>query len=146
MKTSMMMTTALAAVIAAPNVEAKSADAKSSAVQEAVRAFVGGADQQSAEAVSKVLHEQFRVVFSMDGKPGASVLPKAVYLDLLTKKKIGGDERTVTFEWVRVEGDLAYAKTKIDGKKAGFDGIMTLVRHEGAWRIIQDAVVMRVKS
>lgn len=111
------------------------------AVEQAVERFASGGDRQDAEALEKVLHEQFRVVLAQPSKDEATVMSRDQYLELIRAKKIGGVRRNVKVKWLEVRGDLAFAKAELSSEKASFDGLYTLAREGGRWRIIQDAVM-----
>ncbi|MFT4621707.1 MAG: hypothetical protein ACI8PZ_000359 [Myxococcota bacterium] len=76
---------------------------------------------------------------------GVSVLPRAVYLDLIRGGKIGGTPRTASVEVVHVTDDLATVKGTLDSDSAHFDCVWTVARTDGAWRILQDTVVYAPK-
>lgn len=111
-------------------------------IEAAVKAFAAAGDARSVSAAEGILHPEFRTVFAMGEQPEATLLSRATYLQLLRAGKIGGDERSVRVRETRTWGPIAVARVKLEGKKATFDGEITLARHEGRWKVVQDAVQM----
>lgn len=109
------------------------------ALSEVVRDFAKGGDNRDLGALERVLHADFRVVLSMPKKPVSS-MNRAQYLGLIKAGKIGGKPRSVKILWTQTKGDLGFVSATLAGGPATFDTVYTLVRENGRWRIIQDAV------
>lgn len=142
MKMSKMMMTAgllAGALVSAPG-DGLAGSSPEDEVRAAVRAYVAGADAQDTAAVEKTVHPAFRVVASMGGTGEISLMSKADYLKLLDAKKIGGAKRKVTMEWTKQKGNIAFVKAVLDSDAARFDALYTVVRHEGRWVVVEDAV------
>lgn len=117
------------------------------AARAAVARFAQAADARDVGALEAALHPEFRVTFTMAGKPGVTVMSRDAYLGAAKAGKIGGDTRALTVDGVRIVGDLAFVHGKLVGQKARFDGTWTLARTAEGWRVVHDAVVFRpVKS
>ncbi len=110
------------------------------ALLEAVQDFTKGGDARNIGALERVLHADFRVVLSMRQKPVSS-MSRAQYLGLIKAGKIGGKPRSVKILWTQTKGDLGFVSATLKGGAATFDTVYTLVREDGQWRIIQDAVL-----
>lgn len=144
MKKTVIVTGALCAAMGLEGGAAAAVDAD---VAAAVRAFSQAADAQDAGALDRALHPAFRTVFSVTRAGDPTVISRGDYLGLTKAKKIGGDDRAVRVVWTeRASEDVAFAKVVLDGKKATFSGLMTLVRHDGRWTVFQDAVRMDPKG
>jgi Putative lumazine-binding len=109
-------------------------------IEATVRQFSSAGDQQDAGQLDKILHPQFRaVVHRLFGAPDVSLMDKALYLQLIRDKKIGGDARDVVLLQTDVEGNIATVKAVLQGKALRFTTFISLVRLEnGAWQIVGD--------
>lgn len=135
---------ALSTVLALFTLASVSAEARpDQGIREAVSAFVKAGDAQDTEAAERVLHPEFRAVFAMGEQPEATLLGRDAYLGLLKAKKIGGDTREIRFGSTRRLGPIAVAQVTLNGQKARFSGALTLTRHDGRWKVVQDAVQVR---
>lgn len=115
-------------------------------VAAAVRAYVAAGDKRDVGTLDRMMHGDFRVVVTMGASGEVSTMSKADYLGLMKAKKIGGDARTVELEWSKPSGNIAFAKATLRSDKATFDSLFTLVRKDGKWIVISDAVRLDVKS
>ena len=113
-------------------------------VVDAVEAFVRAGDGRDLEALEQVLHDDFRVVAQMPS--GVSVIDRASYLGLVRGEKIGGEAREQQVHAVMESGDLATVKGSLQSATAAFDCTWSLVKVDGAWRVVQDLVVFRPKG
>lgn len=116
------------------------------AVRAQVTAFAAAGDGRDVSALEGLLHPDFRVAFTVRGKPGLTLMSRAQYVGAAKAGKIGGDRRTLTIDRVRVSGDLAQVEGRLAGARADFDGTWTLVRTEAGWRLLQDAVVFAPRA
>lgn len=148
--TRLALAATVTAAFMASTLTSESASAEPStvdpAVTQVIKAFARAGDARDLVGVQKATHKDFRVVFTIAGKPGTTVLSRQAYLDMMKAGKLGGGERRVKVEWTRVDGDLAYARLEMDRKDARFTTMMTLARGEAGWQIMQDSVVMAVKQ
>ncbi len=110
-------------------------------IETRIRAFAKAGDARAVGQLEGMLHPQFRVAFSSPGKPGAALMDRATYLSLLKAGTIGGGHREVTIEWTQVDHDLAHAKVKMSRDTARFSGVLTFVRTNGNWQVLQDATL-----
>lgn len=111
------------------------------AVRAQVAAFAAAGDARDVPALEGLLHPDFRVAFTVKGKPGLTVMSRAQYLGAAKAGKIGGDTRALTVERARIDGDLALVEGRLVGAKATFSATWTLARTAEGWRLLQDAVV-----
>ncbi|MFN7119250.1 MAG: nuclear transport factor 2 family protein [Saprospiraceae bacterium] len=105
-----------------------------------VTQFAKYADTQDATAMSAILDDQYRAYLNrLMGSNQVNTLDKTTYLQLLKDKKIGGEERTVTIATVDVNGNNAFVKVKMEGKKMTFVSYLLLAKSEGGdWKIVAD--------
>lgn len=104
------------------------------------QSFCTAGDQQDASAMEKLLHPDFRTLFTFGQAGEAAQLPRDQYIEMIRAKKFGGDARTVQIKSTeRVSDNVAYVKASLVGKKATLHSLLILVRHQGHWRIYQDA-------
>ena len=120
---------------------APTATADDAAVRAQVTAFAAAGDARDVARLEAVLHPDFRVAFTVKGKPGLTMMDRAAYLGAAKAGKIGGDTRTLTVDRVHIADDLALVQGRLAGARAEFDATWTLVRTEKGWRLLQDAVV-----
>lgn len=71
-----------------------------------------------------------------------TLLDREAFLGLIADGKAGGDQRKVLIRRVESHGDLAVVRVRLEGRKAVFEGSMTLLRDRKGWRVFQDAVHM----
>lgn len=111
-----------------------------SKIAEVVRIFSTAGDQQNATNLDPVLHPQFRaVVHRLFGAPDVSLMDKALYLQLIRDKKIGGDKREVHLLHTEISNNIATVKAIFQGKMLRFTTYISLVKMEnGTWQIIGD--------
>lgn len=116
-------------------------DAKDLAKIEAlVQNFSSAGDRQDAPELDKILHPQFRaVVHRLFDSPELSLMDKALYLQLMKDKKIGGDQRAAYVLQTDLEGNIAHVKAVFEGKTLRFTTFISLVKLEnGEWQIVDD--------
>ena len=111
------------------------------ALEDAVRAVAAAADAQDVARMDKLLHDNFSTHFVVAKAPGEKAVPKKVYLDLLGAKKIGGDQRQVNLLSVERVERLAFARVRLNGKKANFEAQQTWVKADAGWRLLSESVV-----
>lgn len=106
----------------------------------AVKEFADAADQRDADRLDKIMHKDYRsVVNRLFGSAEVSIMNKTLYLDLLKKGKIGGDQRSVNINSVNVIGNNAVVNVSLTGKELVFHSFMQLVKApSGEWLVISD--------
>lgn len=109
-------------------------------VKSVITQFVQAADLQDADQVATLLHEDFRVVMNqLFGSSDVSFMNKAVYVQLIRDKKMGGDKRTIDFVSVDVVNQNASVKVLLKGKTMVFESLLHLIKTpEGKWQLIND--------
>lgn len=114
-------------------------DSADPSVEAAVRAFAAAADARDLAALDAALHPDFRVLLTRPGAAGVTVLPRAAYTQMARDGKVGGTARAVVVHAAATRGDLAWASVTLTGAAARFESLLTLARHDGAWRVVEDA-------
>lgn len=109
-------------------------------VKNIITQFVEAADRQDADKVASVLHEDFRVVMNqLFGSTEISFMNKAVYVQLIRDKKMGGGKRTIDFVSVDVVNQNASVKVLLKGKTMVFESLLHLIKTtDGKWQLIND--------
>ncbi|MEP2670880.1 MAG: nuclear transport factor 2 family protein [Cyclobacteriaceae bacterium] len=109
-------------------------------VKNVITQFVQAADQQDAEQVASILHEDFRVVMNqLFGSNEVSTMSKSVYVQLIRDKKMGGEKRTIDFVSVDVVNQNASVKVLLKGKTMVFESLLHLIKTtDGKWQLIND--------
>ena len=110
------------------------------AIQSTITAFAKAADQSDAKALAQYLDPNYRIVMNqLFGSSEVNIMPRAVYLDKIAKKEFGGDDRSLKFENISINGSSASAIVLLKGKKMTFRSIFTLVKNaEGKWKLVSD--------
>ena len=116
-----------------------------SAIRNAVEAFALAADQRNVQSLEKVMHGSFRTVFKTRGKGGYNTIDKDSYINLVKDRKIGGVKRRLKIISVVEYDNMAMVRAHLSNARVRFESGYTLVKDEGAWKIMQDATVFAVK-
>lgn len=113
------------------------------AIRKVIETFVKGGDQQDVSMLESVLHESYRVVWNDPANDKVSVLDRATYLSFIEQKKFGGDKRELKIESISIQDESnASVKLFLDGKAADFKGLLSLVKADGKWQLVQDLTLM----
>ena len=115
-------------------------DTNMAAVIKAVEQFTKSADKRDVKQMDAIMHSNFRAIVNrLFGSEEVSIMDKALYLDLLKKGKIGGDNRKITVESIHFEGSNALVKATLEGEELIFYTFIQLVQEtSGDWKIISD--------
>lgn len=116
--------------------------ARAATPEAAVRALTRAADRRDVPAMRALLHADYRVTFAIAGKPGATVLDRATYLNLAKAGKIGGTPRTVALGWQKADGEFAQVQATLTGAPARFDMVFTVVKGADGWQVISESTRM----
>lgn len=113
-------------------------------VSEIVHQYSKSADERNLTTMRELLHEDFRsIVNRAFGSEEIQLMDKTTYLDLMSKKIIGGDQRKVTILSIDFEEKNAVVKARLLGKKMIFNTFIQLVKEaDGEWKIISDLPVI----
>lgn len=114
-----------------------------------VHAFSKSGDERNVVKLEKILHKDYRAIVNQAfGSSEIQFMDKATYLDLLKKKAIGGDTRSVTILSIEMEENNAIVKAKFAGKALIFTTFMQMVKNsEGEWKVMSDLpVIQKVKN
>lgn len=116
------------------------AQSEEEVVKNVIIEFVDAADRQDADEVASILHDDFRVVMNqLFGSTEVNFMNKAVYVQLIRDKKMGGDKRTIDFVSVDVVNKNASVKVLLKGKTMIFESHLHLIKiADGRWRLIND--------
>ncbi len=114
------------------------------AVKSTIEMFAAAGDAQDADKLGHCLDANYRVVMNqLFGSTEVSVMPREAYLEAIRSKKFGGDTRALTFADVQINGNTAYAKVELKGKKMTATSIFTLVQNaKGKWLLVSDVPVI----
>lgn len=109
-------------------------------ISESVHTFSTSADTRDVDSLQELLHDNFRAIVNQAfGTKEVQFMDKAMYLDLLEKEVIGGDQRFVTILSMDVEERNAVVKAKLVGKDLSFITFIQLIKDiDGKWRIMSD--------
>ncbi|MEL6654640.1 MAG: nuclear transport factor 2 family protein [Bacteroidota bacterium] len=114
------------------------------AIRKVLQTFVQGGDQQDVSMLEGVLHDAYRVVWNDPASGKVQVLDRATYLSFIEQKKFGGDTRKLKIESISMQdASNASAKVYIDGEAADFMGLISLVKADGQWQLVQDLTLMK---
>ncbi|MEL7534096.1 MAG: nuclear transport factor 2 family protein [Bacteroidota bacterium] len=115
------------------------------AIRKVLETFVKGGDKQDVAMLEGVLHESYRVVWNDQASGAVKVLDRTTYLSFIEQKKFGGDSRTLKIESISLQNEAnASVKVFLDGNAADFRGLISLVKAEGRWQLVQDLTLMEV--
>ncbi len=137
--------TVMAMLVAVAGLPAVSG-ASDAPIAEAIRGFARAGDTQDVQALDRVVHSGFRVVFRVAGSDDVTVLDRTKYREMLEAKKLGGSRRKLEIMSVQQSGGMANVHVRMEGTDATFEGVMTLVQNGGRWKLIQDATVYTPKG
>ena len=114
------------------------------AIKNVITAFAKAGDQNDASALASLLDDNYRLVMNqLFGSKEVSIMPRAVYLKKIKNKEFGGDQRTLTFKEIILNGNTAMAKATFAGKKMTFESLLVLVKNSnGEWKLISDIPVI----
>jgi Putative lumazine-binding len=109
-------------------------------IEAVVREFSAAGDKQDVTRLGKILHPQYRAVVNrLFGSTELSLMDRALYLQLISDKKIGGDTREVFLLQIDLVGNTASVKSIFRGKVLNFTTFVSLVKlPDGTWQIISD--------
>jgi len=112
-----------------------------------VEKFSAAGDAQDADALTKIIDDNYRIVWNNVEKGTVTVLDKTTYLGMIRDKKVGGDKRDVQIEAVElIDGGNALVRATLTGTKADFSSLYSLVKNDkGEWHVVQDQVFMQMK-
>ena len=112
-----------------------------------VEAFALAAEQHDVAAFETILHPEFRVIATRYPNPETtSILPRAVYLQLIGGGKIGGEAYDVTVHSVNETKHNATVIATLTGEKTTMDVTLLLTQDaKGAWSIISDFPIITPK-
>lgn len=116
------------------------------ALAQAIEQFVKAGDEQNVQALEGLLHTNYRIVWNNPEKGTLTVLDRETYLTMIRDKKIGGDQRVIHVESIElIAGGNALVKTRLKGEKANFQSLLSFVKKDEAWLLVQDQVFMQAK-
>lgn len=110
------------------------------AIRQAITQFASAADANDVQAMDKLLHDSYRIVWPQADKE-PMIVPRKLYLEKIGSKEWGGDNRHVKIEWIKTSGAHATALVVLQGK-ATFHSLLDLVKVKEHWLVTQDAVEM----
>lgn len=113
-------------------------------IKAVIEQFAAAADAQDADALAGVLDPNYRVVMNqLFGSDQVMTMDRATYLDKIRKKEFGGDQRTLTFHELTLNGNTASAKVELKGQNMTFVSLLQLVKDaRGHWKLVSDLPVV----
>ncbi len=114
-------------------------------VTKLVHAFSKNSDERNIDKMDNILHQNYRTIVNQAfGSDEIQLMNKTNYLDLLKRKVIGGDKRSVIILSIDMEENNAVVKAKFTGKKLIFTTFIQLVKDSaGKWKIISDLPIIQ---
>jgi Putative lumazine-binding len=109
-------------------------------VEKTIALFAQAADTRNVEQLRQVLHDEFRVSMNrLFGSNTLSIMPKAVYLQMIEEGKLGGEKRIITILGTDISQNTASATVIFKGKTLTFQSYLQLVKTEaGQWQVLGD--------
>lgn len=105
-----------------------------------VQTFAAAAQTRDVEALRRVLDPA--AVQQVFLKDAWSPLPTPTYLDLMSKGAIGGEPVNLDIQEVDQRGRVATVSAVRTTPTYRFEDTLTLIDHQGTWRIVGAAVVV----
>lgn len=114
------------------------------AIKEVINAFALAGDQNDVKSLEKCLDPNYRITMNrLFGSKEVSIVPRSLYISKIKSKEWGGDERTLSYLSIIVNGNTAMAHVKMKGEKATFVSLICLVKNEdGQWQLISDLPII----
>ncbi|MGE3800947.1 MAG: nuclear transport factor 2 family protein [Candidatus Kapaibacterium sp.] len=104
------------------------------AITEVIEQFKESGDRQNPELAQPILHDNF-TLFYFGGEEWVTTT-KGGYIKALEAKVIGGVERNIRVEEVKITGAVATAHVQFSSDEALFDQFVNLVKSESGWQIV----------
>lgn len=113
-------------------------------IENLVKEFALMGEQQDAEQLNDLLHDEFRIVMNqLFGSKEVSIMTKQLYLQKIKDKEFGGDKKTVVLSDLSILGNNASAKVQFKGEKTSFTSLIHFVRNiMDEWKLIEEIPVM----
>ncbi|RAW02863.1 nuclear transport factor 2 family protein [Pseudochryseolinea flava] len=108
-------------------------------VKDAIATFVKAGDTNDVSLLEHILHPQFHNV--QDGffnEHGIFIFSKEDYKALVGSKRFGGAPRTIQFDSVNIDGNLAYATVQLESSRLKFNSTINLCHTNGQWKVIHN--------
>lgn len=106
------------------------------AIEKVLEAYWQGADNQNTETLSRVLHDDYRVIALT--AEGNRLILKQDYLDLVTAQKIGGTPRQFALISTDVSGNVAQSRLTLRSDAVTFHDHVTLTKTNNKWQMISN--------
>jgi len=106
-------------------------------ITQCISTFIEGGDTNDVKRLDQILHKDYRNIQSgFFSKKGTTILNKTTYIELIRTKTFGGVKRQITYNALKVQGDLAYADVHLESKTMIFHSLITLIKEDKQWYII----------
>lgn len=114
-------------------------------IKKVIKKFVKAGEERNVEVYKDILHEEFRVIANRYPTPEkTSILPASVYIDLISKKVIGGTKYQVIFNSINITEHSATALTELKTEKGGqFVTFLLVLNPKNDWKIIADMATQK---
>ena len=91
--------------------------------------------------INELTHGDFRIMWHDDQNEKVMNIPKAAYLEKLSSKEFGGDNREVNIlKVITIDKTNAAVHARLTGEKAVMSSIFSLTNLGGDWKIVQELV------
>lgn len=113
-------------------------------IKKVITNFAKAADNSDATKLATYLDENYRIVMNrLFGSESVSIINKTDYLAKIESKEWGGDKRKVEVLSIVVNGNTASAHVSLQGEKATFISIFTLIKNaDGEWLLVSDIPII----
>ncbi len=114
------------------------------AIEKVITNFAKAADNNNVTELATYLDENYRIVMNrLFGSESVSIINKTDYLAKIESKEWGGDKRKVEVHSIVVNGNTASAHVSLQGEKATFISIFTLIKNaDGEWLLVSDTPII----
>jgi Putative lumazine-binding len=101
--------------------------------------YVSAVDAQNVQEAGRYLEANFRVVLNnYKNLPEPALLSKEQYLTMMGEGKVGGNERSVSFEFIDSNLSVAIAKVILESESNVFRTYYHLIKKPSGWFILSD--------
>ncbi len=112
------------------------------AVKQVIQDYVKGTDARNVDALEKILYPSGNYFSYNTITNKSSEMTNDQFLEKVKKGQTGGWERQLNISSVDVNDNTAMAKIEISDARMKQHGYLTLVKEDGAWKIMSGAYTL----
>jgi Putative lumazine-binding len=112
------------------------------AVKQVIQEYVKGTDNRNIDMLEKVLYPTGNYFSYNTITNKVSQMSNDQYLEKVKKGQTGGWERQLNINSVDVNDNTAIAKIEVSDARMKQHGYLTLVKEDGAWKIMSGAYTL----